>query len=489
MKKAVLILLMLIVVQAAAAGAAPLRVYVGGVSAVGVANRDEAQMTIKTLLTSRLNRGQVTVVANAAEAEAVVTISYVVAGQIFSLDAVASTGGRAVASVFVEGDHLGDLIPAVGKLSEKLVVELSKIQAELPVTSALPAPPAVAAKDTTAGQSRSPAGEIVPINEKTMGSRNSWRSQPVSGAINLITAGGINSDGSRDIFLADNHILYRYRKGNDLRLISEVELKVFEKIISLDAIDVGNGSLELYMTVVSNEQLSSKVWQIKGDSMQLVADGLPYFFRVLPLPGSSRKLYAQKSGGEQVFTGDVFEAARQGAEIKLINPIRLPRTATIYTFNQFVDASGRRRTVVLSSDNKLIVFDSDQHEIWRSSETYGGSELFLEKLAAANGSGSGTSRIYMNQRIQVTPQGDVLVGKNESLWFLGKKGDYSNGSVYCLAWSGDHLEGKWHTRIAENYMPDYYYDDKLKELLQLELVSRPHILSRGTSVLTIRKID
>ena len=372
--------------------------------------------------------------------------------------------------MFVEGEHPGGLISGVGKLADKLAAELPKAQIVQAVSSAAP-------------------GDIVRINEATIGTHAGWRSQPLSGAFNLIAAGSSNPDGSRDVFLADNRRLLHYRQGKDFRLVSEKELKVYEKIVSLDVVEAGSGSLELYLTVVRNDQPASQIWQLNGDTLQLIASDLPYYFRALSLPGSTRKLYAQKPGGEQFFTNEIFEAARDGAGIRLKNLIKLPRPATIYTFNRFADKDGRQYTVTYSSENKLVVFDSDLRELWRSSEIYGGSELFLEKPSLAGEGGQGTTQTYMNQRIQVTSGGDVLVGKNESLWFLGKKSNYSNGTVFCLSWSGDHLEGKWHTRVAEYYMPDFFYDDKQKELLQLELVSRPHIFSKGSTVLTVRKVD
>ena len=471
MKKTVLIFLMLLVAQiAATANAAPLKVFVAGVTAVGTVNRDEVQLTIKTLLTTRLNRDTIATVENAAEADCVVTLSYVVAGQTFSLDAVATSGGKTKSTVFVEGEHPGGLISGVGKLADKLAAELPKVQ---PVQAVSPAVP----------------GDIVRINDATMGTRSGWRSQPLSGAFNLIAAGSRNPDGSREVFLADNRRLLHYRQGKDFRLVSEKELKVYEKIVSLDVIEAGSGSLELYLTVLRNDQPASQIWQLNGDTLQLIAADLPYYFRALSLPGSTRKIYAQKSGGEQFFTNEIFEAARQGAGINLLNPITLPRPATIYTFARFAGKDGRQYTATYTSENKLVVFDSDLREMWRSSETYGGSELFLEKPSLAGGGGQGETQTYMNQRILVTPGGEVLVGKNDSHWLLGKKSNYSNGTVFCLSWSGDHLEGKWHTRVAEYYMPDFFYDDMQKELLQLELVSRPHIFSKGSTVLTVRKVD
>jgi len=103
MKKLVLILVSLtFMLFSISALAAPLRVFVGDMNAVGVPNRDELKLTLQTLLASRLNSDSITAVGSAAEAEAVVNGTYVVIGKIFSLDAMAkSTGGKTLTRAFV----------------------------------------------------------------------------------------------------------------------------------------------------------------------------------------------------------------------------------------------------------------------------------------------------------------------------------------------------------------------------------------------------
>lgn len=485
MKLKILLLCMVLLTISAVATvhAAPRKVYVAGVTAAGVANRDEMQLALQTLLTSRLSGDLLMTVGSVAEAEIVVTASYIVMGKNFSLDGSAVSGGKVIARAFVQGNNADDLIPSVGKLAEQISAELAKFS---PMPTSQVTTPVVTAEKS---KKEPVAEEIVTIVEKTQGSRTSWSSQPLAAAMNLITAGAARADGSRDVFVADNRRLYYYRKNGKVTLIAEKELGASDKIISLDALDAEKGSLELYLTVVRNEKLVSQIVQVKGDSFRLIADGLPYLFRVIKLPGLPGKLYAQKVAGERTFVGKVFEAERKDADIVLKEPLSLPIMASINTFNQFADAQKNLYTVVISPDNKLVVFDREHREVWRSGETYGGSELFVENWDINNSGDLDMNRLYLNQRIHVAENGTVLVGKNEMFWLLGKKGNYKNGSVYGLAWNGDHLAGKWHTRISESYMPDFFFDEKRNELLQLEIVGRPHILSRGSTILTIRKIE
>jgi hypothetical protein len=199
----------------------------------------------------------------------------------------------------------------------------------------------------------------------------------------------------------------------------------------------------------------------------------------------------QKSSDKKAFTGDIYRAERKGAGIQLGEAVKLPADATVYNFSQFTAKNGKIYTVLLFSDNRIGVYDHQLREIWRSTEKYGGSELFMEKsdISMPASADQGPPKFYLNQRIQVSAAGDILIGKNDAMPLLGKNWNQSNGAVFWLAWTGESLEPKWRTRQVEYYMPDYFLDETRKELLQLQVISRPFLLSKGSTVLTIRKVE
>lgn len=485
MKKLLFALLLCMFVPALTASAAPLKLFITKVSAPGAANRDELQSTLQTLLTSRLDGETVVSVSTAAEADALLSVSYITFGKVFSLEAVAkSPAGAAYSKAFVQGESQDELIPAVNKLADKLKTDLAKIPVQAsPAPQVAPQAPAAAAVVAV------PSG-IVKIADKVKESGESWRSQPLTGVMNLLATGPAGKDGSRDVFIADNRRLFHYRSGEELQLKAEKELKLYEKIVAIDTLESVDG-LDLYLTVMANEQLSSQVWQLKGGVLHQVASGLPYFFRVLALPGSATQLYVQKSSDKKAFSGDVYRAERKGTEIQPGEAVKLPAEANIYNFSQFVAKNGKIYTVLLFSDNRIGVYDHQLREIWRSTDKYGGSELFMEKsdVTMPANADQGAPRLYLNQKLQVSAAGDVLVGKNDAMPLLGKTWNHSNGAVFCLAWTGESLEPKWRTRQTEYYMPDYVLDESRKELLQLQIVSRPFLFSKGTTVLTIKKVE
>jgi hypothetical protein len=169
----------------------------------------------------------------------------------------------------------------------------------------------------------------------------------------------------------------------------------------------------------------------------------------------------------------------------------MPRYGTIYSFNQLHDRDGKVLTVVINPDGYLIVYDRDLKELWRSNDRFGGSELYFQKEDDANVRATGEKFrwVFINQRIQVSSTGQILVGKNDGFWVMGTARSYKRGAVYCLAWNGSSLEEKWRTRETQDYMPDYLFDEARNELLILQTVQRPSITSRGASSLSIKKVE
>jgi len=195
-------------------------------------------------------------------------------------------------------------------------------------------------------------------------------------------------------------------------------------------------------------------------------------------------------GPHKTFGEPVQEAVRNGSKVELKTRLNLPKNLSLYSFGQFKDTAGAVHTVVLAPDSRrLIVYDRELQELWRSAETYGGSELYMLRRDMDTIGLDDEPRIYIGQRLQITRSGEVLVGKNDRLPLLGDKGYLSNGRVYSFVWNGADLEGRWHTRSTDNYMPDFWYDDAARELLQLDLTGRPMLIGKGTTVLHIRNVE
>jgi hypothetical protein len=503
MKKLIILLAALLVpLLAHTSFAAQLRVFVTDMNVIGVQNRDEMKLSLQTLLASRLSGEKLIAVGSAAEADVLVSGTYIMIGKVFSMDAMARTSnGRTLARTFIQGDSSEELISSVGKLADKLSLELVKLIDSGQITATplqLAAPPVrPAASDIIRNEHQqqlqyAPTSNIIRPREIEQGNVGGWVSKRLPGAANLLAVGKTLADGSREIFLAEDQRLIYFRQGSELKQMADVQFKNTEKILSLDTIEGSNGTLEIYVTIIRGDDLVSQVWQVKGDKIAQLATDLPYYFRVINLAGGPKKLYAQEIGRDTDYYGDVCEATRNGNSISLKNPIKMPRFGSIYNFNQFRDNEGKLWAVVINPDNYLVVYDQEQNEIWRSNDRFGGSELHFERpdtTVNARVTGQNSRWIFLDQRIQVTSKEEILVGKNEGTFVVGNSRSYKKGAVYCLAWNGSSLEEKWRTRDTQNYMPDFWLDEAKNELLILQKVQRPGLSERGASSLSIKKVE
>lgn len=503
MKKMIILLTVLLSLFAAIpAFSAQLKVYVAEMSAAGVPNKDEMKTTLQMLLASRLTGDKIVAVGNSGEADIVVTGTYITIGKIFSVDALAkTTSGKTLTRAFMQGEGQDDLIPAIGKLAEKLTTELVRItsggvqQSGTPVLfpTAVPAPPSDIVRTTTMQSSHN--SDIVRPEEYVKGSTGGWVSRRLPGAANLLAVGATLASGEREIFLAQDNKIQYFRQGQEttLKLMGTAEFRTAEKVISLDVVDAdGDGHQEIYVTIVRNDDLASQIWEVKGDKLSRVAADLPYYFRAVAVAGGVKKLYVQEMGrGEEDYYGPVYEATRSGASIKMKNPITMPRYGNIYSFNQFRAKDGAVMTITMNPDNYLLVYDQDMKEVWRSSDKFGGSALYFQRDDAANVRVTGDKFrwIFMNQRIQVTSGNEILVGRNSGFFVIGNARSYTKGAVYDLVWDGSSLEEKWRTKEIQSYMPDYWYDELKKELLILQMPQKPGIGIDGASSLAIKKVE
>lgn len=486
-----LLVSLLVLLSAASGFAAQMRVFVNEISAPGVKNGKEMGQMLQTLLASRLNGDRIIAVESAADAEIVVSGTYIALGKSYSLDTIAKTSaGKVLTRAFIQGEKDGEIIPAMGKLAEKLTAGLIKMHPAERPPAATPHPSTSRIKTGVAADSAQKGGFIKPVVQEAVATGD-WLSSRLNGKANLMATGKLLANGGREFFLAEERRISYYRQGADMTLVSEADLGDGYKIISLDTIGGNDDTLHIYVTAIHTGEPASQVWQIRGDKLVQVEKDLPYYFRAASIAGAPKKLYAQTTGREDDFYGDVAEATRSGAVVTMKNPIKMPRYGNIYTFNQFREKDGRIFTVVINPDNYLIVYDQDLKELWRSKDKFGGSDLYFLRDDVANmrESGSKYRWIFMNQRIQALSSGEILVGKNEGSWVMGNSRSYEHGAVYSLFWNGSSLDEKWRTSKAQNYVSAYSFDETLKELLILQVVQQPDLTNRGASSLLIKKLE
>jgi len=502
---------MLLLVAIPAFAAAPLRVYVGEFNAVGVAAKDDTRIVLQSLLASRLSSDKLLAVATAAEADLIVSGTYISIGKQYNIDAVAKTAaGQTVTRTFVQGEGGQEaLFSAIPKLAEKLSADLTRQLAAGNIATIATAPATAFAAtrsvspDILRADSAAPAvgdlqrasqGNIIRPQAFYRGVPNKGEIKRLEGIFNILALGETDVNGKRLLFMAQDRAVQLIREGEN-RPITGFSLGVDEKILALDYVDADqSGSPELYVTIVRGGDVASQIWELKRNKLVKVAENIPYFFRAISLAGDPLKLYAQEQGRkENRYYGDVYEVSRKGNKIIRKLKLSMPRYGNLYSFNQFKHTNGELLTVVYHEENYLVIYDKDQKELWRSNDAFGGSELFykVEDDAMINPTTDKYRWFFMNQRILVTSKQEILVGKNEGFFVLGYARMYKRGAVYSLYWNGAALEEVWRTKDTQNYMPDFVFDEKKSELLLLQLIQREDIImhSKGASALQIKKVE
>ncbi len=470
------------------AWSAPLTTYIAEFSVSGADKPAETKSTIQTLLLSRLAGDKITTVTKPDGAALQVSGSYLQSGAMFSLDAaVTNSSGAVVTRAFSQGKSVDDLIPAITALAKSLTDGIEKGAAvaapvpaavvPVPVAAAVPVP--VAAPDIIKSTQPAPAAVSGPTFFK------------LDGAAGSMALGRTLPSGERELFVTGSYTLRYYRLGTELKLLAEIPYKVYEKLLSVDTADLdGDGTPEIYVTMMANDLLKSQVWTVDGTTLKKIAGPLPYLFRTVTTGSGVPKLYAQMMSGSNKFSGAVAELVKSGNDYILKDDVKLPHEGYLYNFMVLKGSKGEKNPVIIDRSGYLRVFTPGLDELWKSSEEFGGSEMFFWGAERDPASDDAKRKVFLEPRMVITAAGDLLVPKNTESWFMRNKHYYSGSSLYSFSWNGSVLHEKWHTKPTDYYMADFAYDNTSHELFMLEVVAKEEgIFDKGVSRLVIKKIE
>jgi len=478
------------VTTAVSSHGAPLKAFVAEFSVSGSANKEDLKTSLQGILASRLNPAQAQLVENADKAELLVIGSYALFGRMFSLDVLLKNGATGTLSkVFEQGEGQDDLLPAMGRLSQKIERELARRLPTVTIAATTAAPaPAVAAPASPSASAPAASGYVV----KESAPPGSWASAPLNGIFTGIALGRTLPSGERELFVAGDHAVRYYLQGTDLKLMAEATVASPAKVLAIDAADLDrDGTPELYVTVMDRESLSSRVYQPDKNALLLIADHQPWFFRGIGDALHDRTIYAQgmTTGGD--YDHGVAELVKLGNRFETKHALKLPAGATIHNFLPFRDKTGAERIALLNEDGYLTIHGTDGSELWKSSDKFGGSEAHfkIESLQRLRSSGDQFRWTFLEQRLFLLPKGLLLVPRNEGTFSVGNSRSFNKHSLHALQWNGTMLKEAWHTRQSPSYLADYAYDRSRNEVILLELVQRPGLFASGKSAISVNAVE
>lgn len=469
------------------ASATPFKTHVAEFTVTGAPNNQDLKSTLQGILSSRLNPDHVSLVETPDQAERLVVGSYALFGTMFSMDVLIKNREKdIVGKVFEQGEGEGDVIPAIGRLAQKIDAELMKNPIASTPTGAIPiptpTPPMVITKDAY----------VLPSEPSAKDAPGNWSSAPLDGVFNSIAPGRTLPSGERELFISGEQTIRAYLKGKELKLLAEISIPSPGKILALDTADLdSDGTPELYVSIIDRTSPASRVYQFSGTTFVPVAVKLPWFFRGIGTEVSSRKIYAQEIERSGKYYGEVKELSKSATQFTAKEPLKLPIIGNIFNFNRLGGTAGSGTSVVLNEDGYLVVYSPDGTEAWKSSEKYGGSERYFNNEPQTRGRASKDLHrwTFLEQRMTLLTDGTLLVPHNEGTFSFGNNRSFDKYTLFAFEWTGAVLKEKWHTRPSPGYLADYAFDKRTGEVLLLEVVQKAGIFKNGTSVISINKIE
>ena len=536
----VLITLVLLIAVSGNLLAEPLKTHVPAFNVTGSPNSQELKLTLQEILTSRLNPDLVKLVEKPDQAELLVIGSYALFGKMFSLDVLINNRRNgSLTKVYEQGEGQETVIPAMGRLAVKINSELAKsvipaattatavpVVPVVPVVSAVSAVsaastvPAASAASAVSAASRVPTANLrtnpeIPIaapplpspaasqtNAKesyvirpelsTKESQGNWSSAPLDGAFSSVAMGRTLPSGERELFIADQRSIRAYLKGSELKLVAELTVPAPGKILAIDTADLDrDGSPELYVSIIDRESPGSRVYRFDGTAFVMIAENLPWFFRGIGNDVISRKIFVQELENGDKFYGDVKELVKSNKGFEAKNNLKLPRSGNIFNFNRLKEAPDKSNYILIDEDGYLVIYTPDGSEVWKSSEKYGGSESFFKAESQKHQRTTGDLQRwkFLEQRIMLLNDGTLLVPHNEGTFSIGNNRAFNKHTLFAFGWTGAVLKEKWHTRQSPGYLADYAFDQATEEVILLQVTKKAGLFTKGTTVISINRIE
>jgi len=365
-------------------------------------------------------------------------------------------------------------------------------------TKIVPAPApgtiAVAPMPSVIVSAPEPATGSAIVKSQSANAEGLWMSPEIKGELVGLAVADLNGDGRLETALAFAHKLEIGRiSGGRYEVVTSLDLGFGQKVVSLDSADLDrNGVSELYLTAADKDVLKSLVVSMKNGKLAITNKNLPWYFRTVRLPGEKELLLAQTLGRlDRDFDGPFLRLEMKGDKLVAGEPLVVPDGLELFGFGAFTAPNGEQLFAQLNFLDNLKVVRPSGETIWSSEERFGGGEAYIERKDPDRNPAEGptTRNAYMQKRLEIGPNGELLVPVNEGSRLLRGARSFNRSHIRGVVWNGFSLQELWRTQPQEAYLADYKLadadnDGKL-ELVQALVFSRDGFGSKARSALAI----
>lgn len=338
-------------------------------------------------------------------------------------------------------------------------------------------------------------GESSLIRQRAAGQHGVWMGPNLSGhPVGLVVA-DFDGDGMRETAVAlDNKLLITRINQGEYTEVQEITMPAGRQILSLDAVDLDQDGLpELYLTAVSGFDGASFVVKYTAEGQYAVVDeGIPWFLRVVDLPGQEQVLVGQEIGHDkQSFVGNPFHLRLENGSLVKGETFALPGLANIYSIMPFTDNDNKLNYVYLTDGDYLKVVSAAGVALWEASEYFGGSETcFANRL---ENDSEIVQPTCVRPRLIKTAGNEILVVQNDGQRLMQRYRKFKKSRIVSMGWNGFSMIENWRTADQNGYLGDFELadadNDGSAELVMAVKYQHAGLIDEARSAIVIYELD
>jgi TolB-like protein len=307
------------------------------------------------------------------------------------------------------------------------------------------------------------------------------KTQNLNFSLISMDVGDVDGDGQFDVVMADTSKIYVYRlQDNRLIELGSVKMPARSKIHAINLGDIdGNGKAEIYISAADDYLPHSWAYEWNDGNLDMVLDDVPWYIRVLDIPGEGLTLAGQRGGQSSLLRGGIFKLMKNGSKVMPEERIVMPDYVNLFEFTLAdVTGDGTHEIIAINSANRLYVVRQNGYVLWVSDEYYGGTSRYIGEdydlvgrvgldqnsmhPSEVIGQQESGQRKYIPSRIvamDVNNDGiaDVVLNKNPATAsrHVENLKLFKSGEIHAMTWNGIALTGIWQTKKIAGYIPDF----------------------------------